>query len=129
MAKIDVLNELSSAFDSFVIHEKLIPDLMGILKKASNKQKFFDLLLVRLDFLRKYGRLAQEYHKEFERINEEIYSMHVSVKELNVRVLYSFLEDGTILLHAFYERGGKSKTDYTEKLPEASQRKKSMLEE
>lgn len=116
------LQELSEHLSGFFVHEGLIPEIMSIIRKSGQGKNFFKIFYRRLDFLKSHGKTAQEYHEEFERINAEIYSMHIASKFFNVRILYSFLDDGTILLRAFEEAGGKRSTDYTHQIPLAEDR-------
>ena len=128
MAKRGIISELAQVLSSFSVHERLIPELVGLIKKSSHRDKAFALLVTRLAFLQEHGPLAADLHKEFERIDKEIYSMHIAVPDLNLRILYSFLDDGTIMLAAFHEREGKRSTDYTRQLPTAHRRKHEMEE-
>lgn len=70
------------------------------------------------------GRSAFELLKK----SEGIYSMPVDTNEVNYRVLYSFEKGGTILIHGFFERGGKRKTNYSTAIPAAQKRLKSWRE-
>ncbi len=116
------LQELSEHLSGFFVHEDLISEIVSIIEKSGQGKSFFKIFYRRLDFLKSHGKTAQEYHEEFERINAEIYSMHIASKFFNVRILYSFLDDGTILLRAFEKASGKRATDYTHQIPLAEER-------
>lgn len=113
MNKDDVLRFLMSALSSIQVADELIPELIALLAGTGSENSIFNLLLMRLSFLQNLGAKAVQ-HKEFEAIGNGLYSMHLTGKGFNIRILYSFLPDRSpILLCAFYERGGKRKTDYT----------------
>ena len=128
MSKEALLDQLSDALSSFSVHKRMLPELIPLVQKTSYRSKLFATFISRLDFLQKHGRLAHTLHKEFEQLNSEIYSMHVVVPDLNLRILYSFLRNGEILLCAFEERQGKRRTDYSGQIPLAQRRKQEMEE-
>lgn len=123
-----LLNELSTSLCDFKVHNKLIPELLKIISKTGAEDRFFKLLLKRLKFLQEFGQTAQEHHEEFEPLDSEIYSMHLSARDFNIRILYTFLSDETILLLGFFKRSGKKNTDYQSMIPEALRRKHEMEE-
>lgn len=118
----EIFEELRAELEQFILYDGLLKELSKILNGSGVKERFFKMLITRLRFLRQYGKTAQEHHKEYERIDAELYSMHLSSRDFNIRILYSFTSDGCILLHGFYERGGKKNTDYTKSLPIAKSR-------
>lgn len=116
------LRKLAEALQQFVLHSLLLTDILGELRRSGREGSFLRILLARLKWLEETGRQAVA-HKEFERLDEEIYSMHLSSEGFNMRILYGFLWDGRpALLLAFYERAGKQVTDYTGKTDEARAR-------
>lgn len=122
------LQVLAEALHQFVLHSLLLADLLGELRQSGREKAFLRILLARLKWLEETGRLAVE-HKEFERLDEEIYSMHLSSEGFNMRILYGFLPDQRpALLLAFYERAGKQATDYTGKADEARARLRELEE-
>lgn len=123
------LQELSSHLSGFLVYDELIQELIPIVKASGNAKRFFSILYRRLDFLKTYGKNAQEHHEEFERLNADIYSLHIKSQFFNVRILYSFLEDGTILLRAFEEKSNKRVTDYTNQIPLAQERLQAIKED
>lgn len=112
----------------FIIYQKMIDELMSIVGNSGVEDKVFSIFSARLEFLTNHGNHAQICHKEFEHIGEGIYSMHIAVDPLNIRILYAFRDPNTILLLAFYERGGKKHTDYTYKISEARKRLEELLD-
>lgn len=107
---------------NFVVYPKMIEELLAIIAKSGVEKKVFTTLISRLEFLSNHKQQTQLHHKEFELIGDGIYSMHIDVNQLNIRILYSFKDSDTVLLLAFFERGGKNHTDYTPKIPEAKRR-------
>lgn len=78
-----------------------------------------------LKFLSRYGVLAHtQPTKDFESLVgvDNIYSMHIQGKTFNVRILYSFLDNGTILLYGFKEESGKRINDYSSAIQIAKKR-------
>ena len=122
------IKELAAAFQGFIVYDELIPELTKLIHKTGESKRFTNMLIKRLDFLSEYREFAHLHHEEFEQIDEILHSMHLSSNSFNIRILYAFNDDGTVLLLAFYERGGKSATDYTHKIPEAMQRLRNMEE-
>lgn len=56
--------------------------------------------------------------------------MHLSSRGFNARIMYAFLPNHEpVLLHAFYEKAGKKRTDYTGKVELALSRLEVMREE
>lgn len=111
---------------NLVIHPAVISDIMKILKNSGQEAKVFATLAARLEFLSNHKQAAS-VHKEFEPLGDGVYSMHVAVSSINLRVLYTFRDPNTILLLAFYERAGKSHTDYTGKKKIALERLEELL--
>jgi hypothetical protein len=54
--------------------------------------------------------------------------MHIESKNFNIRILYSYFDNGEILLHCFYEKEGKSVTEYSTHVPIAISRRNEMEE-
>lgn len=122
MHKDDVLSQLVELLSCFRLAEPLINELLQLIKEKGVEQKFFNTFYSRLEFLRQNRALATK-HEEFESIGSGLFSMHISGKGFNVRILYSFLQDRSpILLLAFEERAGKRKTDYSRYIPVAKER-------
>jgi hypothetical protein len=116
------LLEFLQILDSYVKHTRLDSDLTDIIVGSGYELKFFTLLVVRLKFLYEQGIDAIK-HQEFEALGNGLFSMHLSGKGFNVRILYAFLPDRRpALLLGFHERAGKRKTDYTSYLEPAKQR-------
>lgn len=112
MNKEEFIKLLAESLRTVSVHPALLPELLGLLKQSGQEKQFLVMLAKRLKFLQSEGTQATR-HEEFERLEDNMYSMHIASKQLNIRILYSFLNDGSVLLHAFYERAGKRHTDYT----------------
>lgn len=131
----DVRYYLQNILDS-VSDIKYHPDLVNDFEELLNNtgllqdfaSKFFFNLLILSD---KKEKTHNYYSNNFEKLKTEddMYSMRIKLKGCNARILYSFLSDGTILLHCFYERGGKKNTDYTKAIKIAAKRKLELEQE
>lgn len=124
MNKKKILEHLIEVFgnSSCLVHESLIPEIRDLLEKSGEELKVLKMLSARLQVLQGQKHMAQLYNKEFELLGHGIYSMHIATSNKNIRILYAFRDPDTILLLAFHERSGKSKTDYTGKIDEALKR-------
>lgn len=114
-----VLKLLAIKLSLIVYHTKILQDLTALIAGSGCEEKFFTTL-------------QATRHKEFEALKGEdgLFSMHISVRDLNVRILYAFSPQNTpILLLAFHERAGKRKTEYSAYTGPARERLKEKLEE
>lgn len=129
MNRREIKGKIEDVFSGFDICPRMIAELIELISGTGIEKKVLKLLLIRLKLLSIYGVDAINF-KEFERINETVYSMHLSQTGFNIRILYSFMENGKpTLLLCFYERGGKKKTDYSTYLPVAAERFRERMEE
>ena len=84
---------------------------------SGNEKEIFVLLIKQLNFVKElrshvYNADGNEIIKYLER---DYYSLHLSGKNFNLRLLMAFGAGGDpIFLAAFYERGGKRASDYTQ---------------
>lgn len=117
-----ILNALLAALGHIDLHPRMLEELISIIVGSGYEQKFITLFLTRLKLLSHLG-INAVMQKEFENIGDGLFSMHLSGRDFNIRILYSFLpnQDPTLLL-CFYERGNKRKTDYTNYLAPAKAR-------
>ena len=123
-----ILRLLFAGLSLFDIHPKLSEEIIKIIVGSGYEAKFFKLLAARLEYLSRYGVDATN-HEEFELLRSGVFSVHLSGKGFNIRILYSFLPDGTpSLLTCFHERAGKRRTDYSEYIPLAMSRFKERME-
>lgn len=114
---------------SIGVSDALVSELVKIVAETGNERSVFKIFIQRLFLLQSLGALAVQ-HKEFESIGDGLFSMHLAGRNFNIRILYSFLPNRQpVLLLAFYERGGKRKTDYTPYKEPALSRLKQIKEE
>lgn len=122
MNKESVLQLLLCHLGEFRYHSGLLSELLELLANTGIEKYFFKQFIKRLSILARFG-INAVVHEEFENIGQGIYSMHLSAKGYNIRVLYGFLPNSMpVLLLAFYERSGKRKTDYSLHLSPAKNR-------
>ena len=132
MNKIKLLNNLNDNFKNFKIHPDLLNDITSIITQSGNEMQLLKKLNTSLNFLKQYGNMAHlQPTRNFEKLKEEdnMYSMHLRSNSFNIRILYSFLSDGTVLLYGFYEREGKSITDYSSAIKFARNRLNEIMED
>ena len=122
MNKQDALDLLYRLLGTIRLFPEFIRELADLIAKSGYEKEVIRLLTIRLLLLNQEGRNVVR-GKEFERIDEDIYSLHMSGKGFNLRILFAFLPNGEpVFLLPFFERGGKTVTDYTCKLPIARER-------
>ncbi len=128
MNRQDVKLFLEMFFSNFLMHERFLLELIDLISGSGYEKSFKKILMKQLYILSVRGVLATET-KEFELIGDGIFSMHLTGKGFNIRALYCFLSNSQpAFLTAFYERGGKKKTDYVPYLDVAQTRKREMEE-
>ena len=132
MNREEMLKALAKELANFIIHPNLIGELSNILKNSGVEAKFLALLAARLKYLSEHGPLSIQYREGFESLTnkaDNLYSMRLIGKTFNIRILYSFLSNGTpVLLLAFYEKAGKRVSSYEAHIPAAKTRLQSMME-
>lgn len=126
MDKSELLRQLCETLSAFRVYGTFSDELKQLIKHTGSDQRFLAKFLERLKFLKEHGVNAIVRHNEFERLNNDIYSFHITGKNYNIRILYTFLEDNTVLLLPFFERSGKRATNYFKKIPEAENRKEQL---
>jgi hypothetical protein len=87
---------------------------MSIINASGEVNFIIDKLLVfsKMVVTTPWGFLCK--HKKFEKLTdyENLYSIHIDTKSFNIRVLYSYIGQKGILLHAFNEQDKKYATGY-----------------
>lgn len=125
----DFLEELCKKLSSFKIHTLLIDELLTIMRESGNEVSFINHLAYCLNILDDLGLMATT-HKNFEPLENGVYSMRIKNGNYNIRILYMFFPDGSpVLLHAFYERSGHKRTNYSGKIAVARNRFTELKEE
>lgn len=127
MSIIDLVNDLQNTLLTYniKIHPDLLKDLAGLLNNAGIKKEFLAKFKKNLSILSEYSTKAHLLStNQFERLknDDRLFSMHIQGKTFNIRIIYSFLPDGTVLLYGFYERAGKRSTDYSKPIDIAKER-------
>ena len=113
MNKQQVETLLRQLLEGIFVHPRLFGELLDILAKSGAESVFLKQLIKNLSILSARGIEATK-HKDFEPIEHGLYSMHFDYRDFNIRILYAFRDDEEpVLLLAFYERGGKRRTDYS----------------
>lgn len=121
-----LLKYLTSVQNDFVIHPDFIVDMKKLLKNELKgvEIKFFQQMVTQLDNIIHFGKnvhtvanneILSGIGRDSDGQPWDLYSIHLnSGGSFNIRFIIKFDENTTpYLLHAFYERKGKRKTDYT----------------
>lgn len=123
------LEELEDTLSAFVVDDQLISELLLLMKESGSEQSFLARLVYCLKILMQFGVMATQ-HEQFELLADGVFSMRIKSGQYNIRILYMFFPDKSpALLHAFYERAGHARTDYTGKIDLARQRFAELKEE
>lgn len=126
MNKKAVLELLNDILRTVLHHFELQNELSDLISGSGFEIKFITLLVARLQQLAARGIQATVL-QEFEPLSSGLYSMHLSGKGFNLRILYGFMPNGQpALLRAFHERAGKRRTDYSSHIPVAASRLEEM---
>ena len=126
MNKRQVAEFLERYFSNFLIHNRFLAELLSLISGTGFEKSFYKILQKQLFILSSLGVLATEM-KEFELIGDGIFSMHITGKDFNIRILYCFMPNSQpAFLLPFFERQGKGRTDYSSYLPVAQTRKLEM---
>lgn len=80
--KQELLAELLERLSSFCVHEQLLKELVALVSKGGITPRFLPLFYRRLNQLEEFGVQAPEKHAEFERLDRDLYSMHISSRRL-----------------------------------------------
>lgn len=132
MNKKALLEMLEKFLNGLEMADGFFDDVYELLKNFSgHEQEFFNLLTKQLHFVSVLGQRVIDVGKN-ERLKhvDDFFcvSLRLKGKCFNIRLLVSFTENPPLFLTAFYEREGKSKTDYTKPIEIAKARRKAYLE-
>lgn len=137
MNKKDALRKLAQNLEDylqqgFCFHPLFMKEFKQLLSDASgNEKEVFALLVKQLNFVKELKNLVYtaDGNEIIRYLDREYYSLHLSAKNFNLRLLMTFDGDDTpIFLAAFYERSGKRATDYTKWKPVLANRYAEMQE-
>ena len=109
--------------NNILVHEKLERELQDFFDTSGQKDDFARLYRTNLKILSDLKNKCVTVRAKFEKLKnaKDIYSMKFKLKQ-NIRILFMFHQDGTILLlTAFYERESK---DYSKAIDIAYERLK-----
>ncbi|GFI60907.1 hypothetical protein IMSAG049_00056 [Clostridiales bacterium] len=84
---------------------------------SGNEKEIFSLLIKQLNFVKMFKNQVYKAdgNEIIKYLEDEYYSLHLSGKNFNFRLLMTFDEkNNPIFLAAFYERQGKRASDYTQ---------------
>lgn len=125
MNKDDALAKLLEIVGLCLIDEMFVDELLNIIKNSGVENSILNMLLYDIRILLEFKENARLVKpKRFEKLKTcELYSIIIKA-EHNIRILYHFINERPILLLAFYERSGKKRTDYSNKINEAEKRLK-----
>jgi len=128
MGKLNEMEKLKNLIHGVRYHPLLLDEIKGLVLGTGHEKEFLNSLQSQLTFVKTLGYSAV-CMKQIEKLknSSDLYSMHLESK--NYRILFSFMENGEVLLHLFYERQGKRHTDYSRHTPIAQSRLQELKEE
>lgn len=115
----EALQLLKNYLEDFKIHPRFFRELSSLLKKElkGKEAKFFKSLVTQLKNIQDFGVLVHtiDGNEKILGMDGHFYSIHFSQSQFNIRFLVHISDDNIAsLLVAFYERGGKKATDYSQ---------------
>lgn len=119
---------LMDLLSNILFHALLLGEVSGFIAGSGFEKSFETIIKKQLRLLSVLGRQATDM-AEFERLDDTLYSMHISGKGFNYRILYGFLPNNQpVLLLGFEEKAGKRKTEYGPHIDPAMRRMREMEE-
>lgn len=104
----------------YLFHIKFIEELSEIIKKdaSGHERELFNIMIKQFGFVNTLNvRVSEADSNEILKdtgSDENYYSLHISNKTVNIRMLMRFTKDGRpVFLAVFNEKAGKKKSDYT----------------
>lgn len=129
MNKENKLRELWSLFSRFKYHEAVPEEIYDLVVRTGRAKEFTNLFAKAVRQLEILGQDVIKL-KQFEKLKgkgtNNLYSLHIEGKNLNIRILYSYGQNSEILLHCFYEKDDSKKGSYEAHIPIAIKRMKEM---
>lgn len=123
MNKKEVLFKLTQDIEEYLelgfqFHPLFMKEFKKLLSDArGNEKEIFSLLIKQLNFVKLLTNqvFTADGNEIIKYLNREYYSLHLSGKSFNLRLLMTFNESNVpFFLAAFYERSGKRNSDYTQ---------------
>lgn len=106
---------LQKGFEFHPIFMKEFKDLLD--GARGHEREIFSLLIKQLNYVSSLGKQVYKAdgNEIIKYLNREYYSLHLSGKNFNIRLLMTFDEnEDPVFLAAFFERSGKRVSDYTQ---------------
>lgn len=137
MNKNDALLKLAQSLEDylqqgFLFHPLFMKEFKDLLfDTRGNEKEVFALLIKQLNFVKvlKNQVYTVDGNEIIKYLDREYYSLHLSGKNFNLRLLMTFYKGNTpLFLAAFYERSGKRASDYTQWKPVLANRYAEMQE-
>lgn len=127
MKKLEIHKAFVELFCNVKAHPEVGNEIITLVIGNGHEKEFIKLFKKQLNYARTLGYKVTEL-KQFEKLSESpgLYSMHLKSKNFNIRIIYSYYDNGELLLHCFYEKQGKSATEYSTHIPIAKERKKEL---
>lgn len=110
-----------------VLHPEFASEFSSLVQNTGLEDRIARVLLSRMELIRTCGLdfLCSSGNRDFEKLRGSaagLYSIHIKGNNMNYRVLLTCTSSGKILLHTFYERGGKKNTNYAKAIEIAKKR-------
>lgn len=114
------------SFDGLQATEEFYNEFFRLVDASSDREKIYLKVKQLLSQLLITPIHILCYGENFEKLKgqKSLYSMKIKATEINLRILFSYRSDGSILLHAFHEIAGKKETSYEKHAPIAQERLK-----
>lgn len=134
MNKKDILQLLSNLFSNFYFHPRCIEEIKELLSRElrGKEERFFNVLQTQLSNIQTFGPMIYtvDSHERIKGSSKPYFSIHLQQSQFNIRMLvYISNEFPPLFLCAFFERSGKTVTDYSQKTAVLDARLEDMFEE
>lgn len=133
MNKKDILQLIARIFSNYLFHPRCMDEIKALLLKElrGKEARFFNVLQAQFNNIHEFGPMISQVdsHERLKHCSKPYYSIHLKQNQFNIRLLaYITLENPPLFLGIFYERSGKSATDYSQWIPVLDNRLKEMME-
>ncbi len=119
---------LMDLLSNILYHALLLGEVSSLIAGSGFEKSFETVFKKQLRLLSVLGRQATDM-AEFERIDDTLYSMHISGRGFNYRILFGFLPNNQpVLLLGFEEKAGKKRTEYDPHIAPAMRRMREIEE-